>query len=236
MKRKIFILIFCFLFTFYFSQINNREENVLTELKVKVENNDDILYSEKKIPNSENYILCLPIINNQDNGLINYDLYIIICNNQGEILKKYVELNSISSDAIALTSTEIDTANYLIKEDTRAFGIRLNYRNNSQPNPYSNQTLLLFYEKGKTIKKVLDYQIYEYHGEWDLNCNGEFEEKTGYISFEKSVINGFKNLKIRTKVEKRFLTGKNSKTGDCNEKVIKTFKTKILKYKKGIYQ
>jgi hypothetical protein len=69
-----------------------------------------------------------------------------------------------------------------------------------------------------------------------LNCNGEFEEKTGYISFEKSETNGFKNLKIRTKIEKRFLTGKNSKTGDCNEKVLKSFKTQILKYKEGIYQ
>ena len=44
------------------------------------------------------------------------------------------------------------------------------------------------------------------------------------------------NLKIRTKIEKRFLTGKNSKTGDCNEKVLKSFKTQILKYKEGIYQ
>lgn len=236
MLRKIFIFAIYFISIICYSQENQRKENVLKSLKIKIENFDETVYSEKKITNSANYILCLPIINNQDIGLINYNLIIIICDINGKILKKYIDINSISSDAIALTSTEIDTANYLIKENLKAFGIRLNFRNNSKPNPYSSQNFLLFYEKKDSIKKILDYQINEYRGEWDLNCNGEFEDETGYISFEKTETNGFKNLKIKTKIEKIFLTGNNSKTGDCNEKVLKSFKTQILKYKGGIYQ
>ena len=79
MLRKIFIFAIYFISIICYSQENQRKENVLKSLKIKIENFDETVYSEKKIPNSANYILCLPIINNQNIGLINYNLIIIIC-------------------------------------------------------------------------------------------------------------------------------------------------------------
>lgn len=242
MNQKLFILFLFCQSVFYYTQVISPEKqrinHILSALRIKSENFEETVYSEKKMPERENqYIVCLPIVDTKDESLINYDLYVIICDTNGSILHKYFEKNAYTSDAIALDFTEVDTGMYTIKTNIRAFGIRAHFRNGSQPNPYSSEEISLFYLDDSKIKNILNhYQIDQSAGEWDLKCNGEFEESTGYISIEPTQNNGFYNLKIKTKIKKRQLIGKDKKTGDCKEKISQTFQTNILKFSKGQYR
>jgi hypothetical protein len=223
-------------------KVSKKENSLLSKIlkQLKLTNKDiqEELYVEKIMPNDKSLsIIVIPkIVSKEDNDeSLDLDSYILVVENKtGNIKSKFYESNSWTSDAIALTSIEIDTAPYLLNKTNRGFGIRVNYTGRSNPNPYSQTDLSLFIEEGKILKRVLkDFPISEFHGEWDMNCNGEFETVESTIIIDKVITNNFYNLKIKQKITDE----KNHKVkDDCIEKKVYKSKMVTLKYNKKEYK
>lgn len=178
---------------------------ILKQLKIPESKINFELYSEKIMPGSpERSIYVLPQFSEDGKEDFNEDYFemdanIIIANNKtGNIIAKYQYPNAYTSDAVKLTSLEIDTGLYLLNSTTRSFGIRENYTGSSRPNPYSQTLLSLFIINKHEMKTVLnDLEINSSIGEWDTNCAGTFEAVEGIIVFQDTKNNGFRNIVVK---------------------------------------
>lgn len=206
---KIFLIFTYLLFSqLSFSQIQDSLllSNVLNQLKIKKSEVKLEFISEKKLPNSaDRTVIVIPkyTINEKDeynNYYFELDEYIIVANNvTGEILYKFYQPNAWTSDAVMLSSIEIDTGLYNLNIKHRAFGIRVNYIGSSRANPYNQTVLSLFMEENNILKQVLkNLTISEFRGEWDTNCAGEFENNNSIISIDKMQSENFNNLIVKT--------------------------------------
>lgn len=214
---------------------------VLKQLNLKETDVREDLCAVKAIPFDKSLsILAIPKITKQEidasnNGYYEFDLYVLIVDsNSGQIKSKFFEENALTSDAIVLSSIEIDTGLYNLEKNVRAFGIRVFYNGSSQPNPYHQTDLSLFINDNKSLKRILvNYPISEFHGEWNTDCAGEFETIESTIDIDKAKSNNFYNLIVNQKTINQI----NRKVkDDCNEK--KTYKKKILilKFDKNQYK
>jgi hypothetical protein len=215
MKKIYTSLVFCFV-AFGMNAKNNisNQKNdllltkVLKQLNLKETDILEELYAIKTIPYNESLtILAIPKITKQEidssnNDYYEFDLYVLVVESaSGKIKNKFFEQDALTSDAIVLNSLEIDTGLYFLDKNIRAFGIRVNYRGSSGPNPYSKTDLSLFINDKNSLKRVLEnYPISEYHGEWNMNCFGEFETIESTIDIDKTKSNNFFNLKIKQKI------------------------------------
>lgn len=207
---------------------------VLSELNLQENDVNLELVCEKILPYSKDKsVIVIPEYSanrkdEYDEHYFELNAHILIVENlTGKIVSKFYEPNAWTSDAVMLTSIEIDTGLYNLNLETRAFGIRVNYTGSSRPNPYGQTDLSLYYVKKSSLKQVLkNYPIYDFHGEWDTNCIGEFEGKESILVIDKLKTNNFFDLVINTKIVKteNLLTD-----DDCIEK-IKTSK-RVLKLK-----
>lgn len=107
------------------------------------------------MPNAEDsYIAVLPILQGkEEEDFFVVRNYIVITDENGAIKNQYVDPVEITSDAIMLRSILIDTGLYNMSNGIRAFGVKVSVQNGSQPNPYSSETISLYYPAGKTLKK-----------------------------------------------------------------------------------
>ena len=163
-----------------------------------------------------------------DPGFYELDAWIIIANNvSGAIMNKYEEPRAWTLDAIMLLSTEIDTGLYILNNQIRAFGIRVSYRNGSQPNPYSRTDLSLFTPSNNTLLKILNnYTISSFSGEWDTQCAGKFESiESVLIVDKKNSRNNFYTLIDKTTITK---TRAIEVQGECVDRITKRLTTKKL--------
>ena len=164
------------------AQSTDLVDKVLTQLKLQRKDCDENLISVKKLPDSPNEsIVVIPRLVVSEPDYFSLDSYILIVDSQtGKIRQKFYEsqeTNGWQSDAITLTSIWIDTAPYFVKEGTRAFGIRVAFTGSSSVNPYNYEMLSLFVREEEKLNRILkNYTTSELHGEWDGNCNGEFEK------------------------------------------------------------
>ncbi len=237
MKRRFAFLLLLFFFVNAYSQEQNEVllNKVLTQLKLKKKDIHEPLYRSKVLPNkTSNSVLVIPKYNvketdEQGHDYFVFDAYIVVADNTtGKILSKFIEKEAWTSDAMVLSDITIDTGLYQLNEKDRAFGIRVDYRGSSNPNPYSNTDLSLFIVQNNAMKIILkNYQIDRSSGEWDTRCAGEFEDTNGSIDIDKNKSNGFKNLIIKSKIKytKSFLVNDN-----CEEKVINKNSIKYLKF------
>ncbi|MDQ0065691.1 hypothetical protein [Chryseobacterium lathyri] len=238
MKKHLFIGILMFSFVRIFGQeINDtRFENIVNNLKLDKAAIREEFCTEKKMPNVEDsYIAVLPILQGKsEEDFFVVRNYIVITDENGGIKNQYLDPEEITSDAIMLKSITIDTGLYNISSSIRAFGIKISVANGSQPNPYSSETISLYYPVEKTLKKVLnDLELSRYGAEWDTRCTGESEGNSSVIMMDKTKTNNFTDLKIKTISVK---TISKEAQGDCKEnKISKTF-CRILKFKDGKYQ
>lgn len=237
MKKRLALFLLIFICSTIYSQVQNDMllTKVLKQLKLNKKDIHEELYSEKVLPNkTSNTLMVIPKyrVNETDEYghlFLELDAYIIIAdNNTGKILYKYVDENAWTSDAMVLSAISIDTGIYQLNPENRAFGIRVYYSGSSRPNPYNQTDLSLFIIQNNTIKRILkNYPVSEFHGEWDTNCAGEFEDINGVISIDKNKNNGFNNLIIKNKIEQT----KNIPTkDDCIEKKTTKLSNIILKY------
>ncbi len=199
---------------------------VLVQLKIKESEINLELATDKILPYSKDKtVLVIPKyleIENDGHGNSSFDLdaYIIIANSiTGKIIHTFYESSAWTSDAVSISSIEIDTGLYILNKKTRAFGIRVNYSGSSQVNPYSSTDLSLYIVKKNTLKRILEnFNISDYRGEWDTRCTGHFEDSTSVISIDKIQSHYLNNLIIKTTL----LETTSSPTAikdDCIEKI-----------------
>ncbi|HCA06871.1 hypothetical protein [Chryseobacterium sp.] len=215
---------------------SNRFDKVVKSLKLDKTTIKEEFCTEKKMPNEEDsYIAVLPILQGkEEDDFFVVRNYIVITNENGEIKNQYFDPTEITSDAIMLRSIVIDTGLYTISNGIRAFGVKVSAQNGSQPNPYSTETISLYYPTGQTLKKVLnEFELNRYGAEWDTRCTGEADEDQSVIMMDKTKTNHFTDLKIKTISIHRKTKELN---GDCKEKETSKTAYRILKFKNGKYQ
>ncbi|MBW1656630.1 PA3715 family protein [Flavobacterium quisquiliarum] len=228
MTRYLFTLLLCVQFSF--SQSADHLNTILKQLKLNESQIRIELFTEKILPYDKNKsVLVIPkYASDIEEGSFVLDAYILVIDNvTGKIIYKFIEPNAWTSDALILTDITIDTGLYYLNKTTRAFGIRADYRTQSQPNPFSETNLSLYIVEKNTLKPVLhNYRVYKYGGEWDMKCDGEFEDIDSTIDIDKLQNNNFNNLIIKTKITKTENTFKND---DCDSKeTIKKETTKLI--------
>ena len=214
---------------------------VLQQLKLEKKDIKTELFAEKMLPDktSQSVLVIPKIISSEadidNNFSFDLDAYIVIVENSTrKIINKYFEPEAWTSDAVMLSSIEIDTAPYFFQQNKRAFGVIVNYTGSSRPNPYSRSDLTLFTADKKSLKPVLkNYLLAESIGEWDTNCAGEFEDMHSILIIDKQKSNNWNNLIVKQTITKttNFITNDN-----CDGKETKTQKKLVLKFNKKQYQ
>ncbi|PQA97092.1 hypothetical protein B0A69_03330 [Chryseobacterium shigense] len=213
-----------------------RFDNIVKSLKLDKTRIKGEFCTEKKMPNAEDsYIAVLPILQGkEEEDFFVVRNYIVITDGNGAIKNQYFDPVEVTSDAIMLRSITIDTGLYTISNGIRAFGIKVSVQNGSQPNPYSSETISLYYPAGKTLKKVLNaFELNTYSGEWDTRCTGESDDNHSVIMMDKTQTSMFTDLKIKTISVNRKTQEVN---GDCKENETSKTSYHILKFKNGKYQ
>lgn len=237
MKNRLFIGILIFSSVGIFGQeINNiRFENIVKSLKLDKAAIKEEFCTEKKMPNAEDsYIAVLPILQGkEEDDFFTVRNYIVITDENGAVKNQYFDPEEITSDAVMLRSITIDTGLYNISKGIRAFGVTVSVANGSQPNPYSSETISLYYPEGKTLKKVLNtFELSSHGGEWDTRCSGEFSDDHSVIIMNKTKTNNFTDLKIKTISVQ---TKNQEVNGDCKEHETSKTTYRTLKFKNGKY-
>jgi len=197
---------------------------------------------QKVLPNdTKSTVVVLPTIANlEDDGysfsLNNYVL--VVDTNTATIKQQFYESNKTNgwdSDAVRIAEITIDTAKYLVKDNLRAFGVRIYFSGSSKPNPYSSRTISLFIPEADKLLKVLDaYEMYSHWGEWDMECTGEFITVNKILTMDSSLTQGFYD--IVTHAETTIIETFEKGDDDCDETKTVQKSKQILKYKNGSYQ
>ena len=209
-------------------------DKVLPELNLDWVQLKTNLIKTKVYPENPNEtFLVIPEIVDEGEQFFELTSHILIADNRtGKITHNYFEsylTNQWVSDAVELREINIDTTHYSLSEETKAYGIQVDYLGMSRVNPYSNQTLSLFIKSGDKLEKALsNYSIKYFGGEWDGNCNGEYvsEEKIMFQGPNKT--KGYFDLLVYNKItETKDYKDENEV---CQTKNSYQFKNSILKY------
>lgn len=241
MKKTLnfFILLLSILATFN-SQAQDEKliSKVLVQLNLKPKDVNMELIQTKVLPYAkEKTVLVIPKFetNQDDDEFYVYDAYIVIADNQsGQIHNKYFESKKWVSDAIRIDGFTIDTGLYKLTDKIRAFGVRVSYTESSRVNPYGATDLSLYIPTKNGLKQIADeIKVDNYSGEWNGNCNGEFQSQEIKIDIDNEKTNGFYNLILRNKITDTITTPNGD---DCDEKISISYETKKLKYNGKTYE
>lgn len=240
--RPILVCIFVVLANIIVGQLSDLTLKVMDELDINIDDCEGSLFAEKVLPyNNDLSVIVIPKIGIKDEEfeeVYSLDSYVVMVNNKTQIIKHlYFESYKTSgwdSDAIYITEISIDTAPYLVQENVRAFGIIIQERSMSQPNPYSSNFISLFIPDGDKLQNILkNYEIYSFGGETDMNCLGEFVENTKILKMLKNQTNGYFDIETYSINSEIVYT---KKEDDCVEsKKVKNSK-QILKFSNGTYR
>lgn len=204
MNKSLFALMLCFQISF--SQNTDHLNTVLKQLKIKKSEINLELFTQKVLPydKSKSVLVFPKYASEVSDDYFVADAYVLVIDNAtGKIQAKFIGPNAWTSDAVRLTAISIDTGLYLLNKTTRAFGVRVSFANNSQPNPYRENSLSLYITDQNTLKQVLsNYTVSLYNGEWDTNCAGEFEESISTFDMDKLQNHNLNNIIVTTKIVK----------------------------------
>lgn len=198
---------------------------------------EDDLYACKLLPHENNTALLavaefVPHVEEEYEG--DYALHLFKANAKtGQILKKYLNIDTFVSDAVALRGIEIDTAAYQLNSKLRAIGVRTQYEGGSRVYPYNNSTLHLYdLENKKTLLTGLVVDLYR--GENDSRCNSEWEEHRGVLHMLNSKSKGFADIRMTINIKSE---GMQMIKGECEDLPTKQDKVSfILKYDGKTYR
>ncbi|MFC5048383.1 hypothetical protein ACFSTE_13600 [Aquimarina hainanensis] len=194
---------------------------------------EEFVVSKVQPHNPNETIVVIPeVAGEDDEHLFELNSYIVLVDNTTQkITHTYFEsakTNGWVSDAIILSEISIDTAPYIVTQDTRAFGIRVFYYSMSQPNPYSNKTISLFIKSGETLKEVLHYDVENYGGEWDTQCEGSSTNIKNILIMSEEKTNQYFDIVVKSNItqSKTYI----DKNGECNEESKTTSETRVLQF------
>ncbi len=233
MKKLILLLFFAFSFSCH-SQLS--QEKLISDAMVQLQILESKAYSQQIAIHdfgSESLIV-IPVISEEEEGILIFDANVVLIDNKtGKIISKYLGESAWYSDAVKLNNIEIDSTTYRLKESDLGFGIKIDYANQSRPNPYYSTELSLFIKDGEKLKPVLkDYRISYLNGETDTRCNGEFETHSKSLAITDTQNNGFYNLKFTDSIEKSVSTDQN-----CEPTIVENLQeVEILQYTDGTYK
>lgn len=214
--------------------------DVLKQLKLNPLNVKTDLIVSKALPQDpDDTIVVIPEIVSEGEQEFELNSHIAVVNTtSGKITHQYFESASTNqwvSDAIQLEEVKIDTAPYMIADNVRAFGVRVYYYGQSQANPYSNETISLFIKSDNTLKKVLNnYDVMQYGGEWDTNCEGEFIGSKATLAMSAEKTNDYFDIVVATTITET--ENHETENGDCESKDEVSTETKILKFEDKEYK
>lgn len=180
--------------------------SVLMDLKLDwVQIKTDLIASTPSPENPEETIVVIPEIVDEGNHYFDLNSHIVIADNRsGKITHKYFEsckTNEWVSDAVMLKSIQIDSTLYQISEDKTAFGVTVSRYGSSRVNPYSYKTLSLFAKSGDSLTKVLsEYPIETHNGEWNGDCDGEFNDEAKTVVLSTAKTNGYFDINVTQKM------------------------------------
>ena len=190
-------------------------------LKIENQKRIESLEAFKVQPNNPNEaIVVIPEIveGSEEEGYFLLNTHIAIVDlNTKSITHHYFEshkTNGWISDAIRIDKIEIDTAPYFVKENTRAFGVRITFIGSSQVNPYFIKTLSLYVKEQQEIKNVLhNFSVEDNTGEWDGNCKGNFTDINKTLILSANKTNNYFDILVKQKTLQT--TTSLSDEGDC---------------------
>ena len=217
---------------------NDLLKKVLKQLALQEKDVEKTLVAYKKLPyaKDKSVVVFPKYVSKSDEMDYVFDAYIVVIDNlSGKILYKFYEHEAWVSDGLRLDEISIDTGLFILNNETRAFGVRVHFGNNSHGYPSSNTYLSLFVVENNTLKGVLkNYTIASYHGEFGPTCSdGYREEMESVIDIDKQHQNNqFNDLVISgTVTTTDYLKKKHSQDDqDCDEKTKIVKKTVRMKY------
>lgn len=208
---------------------------VVERLHLRIEDCYEPLLAEKPLPHSPGESVVVIPTAKEKNGVIDiFSRILVVDNATGEIKSKYTE-SWRSDTVIELWDILIDTAPYLLKENTRAFGIRLNYLEMAGGYPHYRETLTLFIrEKEKLVPILQQLEVFDMVSEIGEDCGGKSVDLTGILVISKEKTNGYFNIQLKQKHTVRNLAP--LPNGECDEKNTSKTTSRVLKLSEGRYK
>lgn len=173
-----------------------------------------------------------------DNGAKVYDLEVLLIQRpdngnteRDTVIGRIFQAEALDEDRRNLIQdVRIDTSRYVLASDTRAFGLRVRYRDIGTASAAS-ETLRLYVQQGAKLRQVLqEIELDRESGEWDASaCAGHFEKLRTMLSVAKAASNGYADLMLsRTVVQSR---AQPSEDQGCVEKALPArFSAVTLRY------
>jgi hypothetical protein len=122
-------------------------------------------------------LFAVPLMTSQSEDANEGDIELLVVDSDGLKLKYRLRLpDLLTDDAVFVSGVAFDTAYFRLSESQIAFGLHIERRGSSSPNPFGETVLWLFLIDNNELKPVLDnIVVAEHQGEWDTNCAGEFQ-------------------------------------------------------------
>lgn len=172
-------------------------------------NNEQVFEAAKKWPLhpeitiNAKAVLKGGVMSEYDENLYNLELE-LTDTESGKRIDSLCQEGALSSNAIALNGISIDTAPYVLSENTQAFGVRASYANNAIQNPADVGTITLFgFSQGRVQQLLKTTDSFNHFNEYlEGKCEGTFGENKLTIAVSRTSHNGLADL-LLTKVENR---------------------------------
>ena len=183
-------------------------------------------------------IVVLPLINGASTAqgkVLDLEVLVIQRPDNGNterdtVLARLFQPEALEEDVIRIQDIRIDTGRYVLAPDARAFGLRVRYSSSSRTHPLSSETLRLYVPQGGRLRPVLDeVEVDRDGGEWDMRCNGRFEQLRTLLSVGKPRADGYAELSLsRSLTQSR---AQLQEDGECHERALPPrYSTELLHY------
>jgi hypothetical protein len=164
-----------------------------------------------------------------------YAIHTIVTDESDNILAHIEDKKEFEDN---LWEVKIDTANYRLDNNTRAFGVRLTTKRSSQEFESSNETISLLTFKNNSLRKILsDLQVYNgnKYGVSENTCTGNWNETSTILVISNHKTKGFNDIIAKTTIEsyKRGI----SENIYCKDKMeVHDKSSKTLKFNGDVYE
>ncbi|MEG2805806.1 hypothetical protein [Stenotrophomonas sp.] len=134
-----------------------------------------------------------------DNDAREGDVEVLVVDTGSHLPRAWARLpGALDSDAIFFDGMRLDTARYQLAPDTLAFGLRVQRRNGSGPNPFSEDALQLLALQGGVLRVLGPPMVLRrFQAEWDTRCAGESMETSRTVSVGTPGKHGLADLVLR---------------------------------------
>jgi len=139
-------------------------------------------------------------------GVVDYDVDVLLIQEatngnteRAVVVSHLYKRYALRENHVRIEDIRIDTTHYPLAPKTRAFGVRVFYRDHTNERPLASETLSLYVPRGETLDKVLDEQeLTRDSGEWQSSCTGRFDTARSNVSLGDDTSHGLRDIVIET--------------------------------------